>query len=145
MSIPSSIAMTFRVLLGHLFKHVCSPNCAFPGKLWCGLQLWTPNIKTIFLMCKAFSHRGPSSRVCGSLVKYVRSNGFRRRNAIKCPIWTESFWAHAYVNVFVYMFVCDLLQSLGKSQSQFSDEILDLFFSCHSSPLVSTSYLYVDL
>lgn len=39
--IPSSF-----FFFGRLFKHVCSPNCAFfPGKLWCGLQLWTSNIK----------------------------------------------------------------------------------------------------
>lgn len=53
------------------------------------------------------------------------------------------FLADAYVHVCVYMFVCDLLQSLEEeSLSQFSDKILDLFFlSCHSSPFVSTLIL----
>lgn len=46
-----------------------SKLCFFPGKLWCGLQLWTSNIEAIFLMCNTFSHGGPSAGVCGSLVE----------------------------------------------------------------------------
>lgn len=131
MSIPSNIAITFRVLFGRLFTHVCSPNCAFPGKLWCGLQLWTSNKQNVVWTRNAPTRGKSWCRVRGTLAAGgVEVMAFEAKE--KC----HQVPRDAFVHVCVYMSVCDLLQSsTSQSQHRYNDLVLSLSLSCHSPPL----------
>lgn len=141
MSIPSNIAIAFRVLFGRLSK-LCFSWEVVMWSCSCG----TSNKQTMFWTRTGLSRGGSSSSVCGSLVEQFRSNGFWSKGEMpsSAPLEPRFFFffflADAYVHVSVYVFVCDLLQSLGRIEKVKASTVIRswisfFLLSCHSSPL----------
>ncbi len=83
-------------------------------------------------MCIAFSDGGSSPGLVGVYWSTLELLLRRRRNAMKCPSWTEWLFGRC-ARLCVYMFVCQPLQSLGRIFKVQAGSVIRswIFFSSH--------------